>query len=50
MKKKFTGVKFSTILSVVLCLAFAILFWLLVKHAAVTESAAIGSILSFLIA
>ena len=35
MKKKFSGIKLSTVLSVILCLIFAILFWLIVKY---TES------------
>ena len=32
MNKRILGIKIITILSVVLCLAFAVLFWLLVKY------------------
>lgn len=32
MKKKFSGIRLGTVLSVILCLIFATLFWLLVKY------------------
>ncbi len=32
MKKKFSGIKLGTVLSVIICLILATLFWLLVKY------------------
>lgn len=32
MNKKFLGIKISSVLSVLLCFIFAVLFWLFVKY------------------
>ena len=45
MKKKFLGIKIGTILSVILCFLFAVVFWLFVKYA---ESAAIRALITSL--
>jgi hypothetical protein len=39
MNKRLFGIKISTILSVFLCLVFAIFFWLLVKYTEYDPSA-----------
>ena len=41
MKKRLFGIKLSTILSVVLCFAFAVLFWLFVKYSEADTTAAV---------
>lgn len=48
MNKRFLGIKFSTILSVILCLGFAVLFWLLVKYSEAGGSMAFYHISSVL--
>ncbi len=40
MNKRILGIKISTILSVISCLCFAVLFWLLVKYSESDISAA----------
>ena len=40
MKKKIFGIKLNTILTVIACLAAAVVFWLLVKYTESTEPVA----------
>lgn len=46
MNKKIFGIKIGTILSVVLCLAIAVVFWLFVKY---SESSAVSCIAPLLL-
>lgn len=49
MKKKIFGIKIGTILSVILCLVAAVLFWLFVKYSESGAALAIRSLASSLI-
>ena len=42
MKKKFSGIKLGTVLSVIICLIFAVLFWLFVKYFDAESSQAVA--------
>ena len=42
MKKKLFGIKIGTYISVIVSLAFAVLFWLLVKYAEADATAALA--------
>ena len=44
MKNKLFGIKISTILSVLLCFAFAVMFWLFVKYSEFSQAAALSII------
>lgn len=47
MKKKNFVARLKTVLSVILCLALAIAFWLLVKYARIDESSARDLLVQF---
>lgn len=48
MNNKIFGIKISTILSVLLCFVFAVLFWLFVKYSESASSAALDILPSIL--
>lgn len=49
MKKKFFGTKMRAVISVLLCLVFAVAFWFLVKYSQLDESTALSIIHSSVI-